>query len=56
LGNATGRYLLAAGFDVWGSYKRPLAMVFLTLVVAVLASLGLGKYRDITARLVLSVS
>jgi predicted MFS family arabinose efflux permease len=55
LGNATGRYLLAAGFDVWGSYKRPLAMVFLTLVVAVLASLGLGKYRDITARLVLSV-
>jgi hypothetical protein len=55
LGNAAGRYLLAAGFDVWGSCQRPLAMVFLTLVVAVLASLGLGKYRDITARLVLSV-
>jgi len=45
VGNATGRYLIAAGYDVWGSYKTPLAIVSLTLVVSVLASLGLGKYR-----------
>lgn len=56
VGNATGRYLIAAGFDVWGSYKTPLAIASLTLAVSVLASLGLGRYRDHSARLIHSVS
>ncbi len=44
LGNATGRYFFAAGFDAGGSYKTPLACAFVALVVAILASLRLGKY------------
>jgi predicted MFS family arabinose efflux permease len=45
IGNATGRYLLAAGFDAWGSYKTPLAFAFWAMVLAVAASLALGGYR-----------
>ncbi len=46
LGNATGRYLFAAGFDASGSYKVPLGCAFLVMTLAILASLGLGKYRE----------
>jgi MFS family permease len=45
LGNATGRYLFGAGFDVSGSYRTPLACAFGVLVIAVVATLALGKYR-----------
>jgi len=44
-GNATARYLFAAGFDTWGSYKMPLACGFIALVLAIAACFGLGKYR-----------
>jgi len=46
LGNATGRYLMAVGFDAWGSYRAPLGIAFLALVMAVLACFVLGKYRN----------
>ena len=45
LGNATGRYLMAAGFDAWGSYTAPLGIAFVALVMAVLACFALGRYR-----------
>lgn len=45
LGNATGRYLFAASFDAAGSYRLPLACSFFVLVVAVIATLALGKYE-----------
>ena len=45
LGNATGRYLFGAGFDATGSYGTPLACAFAVLVVAVIATLTLGKYQ-----------
>lgn len=44
LGNATGRYLMAAGFDAWGSYYRPLGVGMFALVIAVLACFALGRY------------
>ena len=44
LGNATGRYLMAAGFDALGSYRAPLEIAFAALGIAVLACFGLGKY------------
>jgi predicted MFS family arabinose efflux permease len=44
LGNATGRYLVSVGFDAWGSYRTPLGIVFVALVMAVLACFGLGRY------------
>jgi len=44
LGNATGRYLIAVGFDAWGSYKTPLGIVMVALVVAVLVCFALGSY------------
>ena len=50
LGNATGRYLFAVGFDSGGSYKMPLKCAFAVLVVAILASLRLGKYRSALVR------
>jgi predicted MFS family arabinose efflux permease len=46
LGNATGRYLMAAGFDHTGSYRIPLAVAFCALLAAALATFGLGKYRQ----------
>ena len=45
LGNATGRYLIAAGFDATGSYTRPLSFVFGLLVFSSIAMLTLGKYN-----------
>lgn len=45
LGNATGRYLMAAGYDATGSYRLPMAVGFGALVIAALATFGLGKYR-----------
>lgn len=44
LGNATGRYLFAAGFDATGSYATPLTCAFAVLVLAVIATFALGKY------------
>jgi MFS family permease len=44
LGNATGRYLFALGFDVTGSYALPLACALGLLVLASIATLTLGRY------------
>ncbi len=44
LGNATGRYLIAVGFDAWRSYKTPLGIVMVALVLAVLVCFALGSY------------
>jgi len=46
LGNATGRYLMARGYDATGSYRLPLAIAVGALVVATLATFGLGRYRQ----------
>lgn len=45
LGNATGRYLFAVGFDAAGSYRLPLAGALGLLVLASAATLTLGRYR-----------
>ncbi len=45
LGNATGRYLIALGFDAWGSYRAPLGIAMVGLVVAVLVCFALGRYH-----------
>jgi predicted MFS family arabinose efflux permease len=45
LGNATGRYLFAVGFDAAGSYDLPLACAVGVLVLASIATLTLGRYR-----------
>ena len=44
LGNATGRYLIAAGYDAAGSYREPLAVACGALLLAALATFALGKY------------
>jgi len=49
LGNATGRYLMAVGYDATGSYQIPLACGFAALVLAVAATLLLGKYPKFAA-------
>jgi sugar phosphate permease len=49
LGNATGRYLFAAGFDATGSYTKPLTAAFAVLALAAIATFGLGKYRRFPA-------
>jgi MFS family permease len=46
LGNASARYLIAAGFDATGSYRTPLACAFFALLLATLATFALGKYRQ----------
>jgi MFS family permease len=46
IGNAVGRYLLAAGFDAWGSYKIPLAFAALALTFSIGGTLLLGDYRQ----------
>jgi cyanate permease len=46
LGNATGRYLIAAGFDATGSYRTPLAIASLAVLLATLATFALGRYRQ----------
>jgi sugar phosphate permease len=45
LGNASGRYLYAAGFDAFGSYKIPLMFGFAAIMLAIAACFALGKYR-----------
>lgn len=47
LGNAAGRYLMARGFDVTGSYRMPLACAFVALTIATIATFGLGRYRTL---------
>ena len=42
IGNAVGRYLLAAGFDVLRSYVTPLAFAFLAMILAVMPRLLIG--------------
>jgi MFS family permease len=46
LGNATIRYLIAAGFDATGSYRTPLALAAVALLLATVATFTLGKYRQ----------
>jgi MFS family permease len=46
LGNATGRYLIATGFDHTGSYRMPLAIASLAVVLATVATFALGRYRQ----------
>jgi predicted MFS family arabinose efflux permease len=43
-GNATGRYLMAAGFDAWGSYRAPFGIACAALIIGMLACFALGKY------------
>ena len=45
----TGRYLMAVGYDATGSYQIPLACGFAALVLAVAATLLLGKYPKFAA-------
>jgi MFS family permease len=45
LGNATGRYFLAVGFDLTGSYTLPLTCAFALLVLTTMATLTLKRYR-----------
>jgi sugar phosphate permease len=45
LGNAAGRYLVAAGFDITGSYRTPLAVAFVMLLIATFATFALARYR-----------
>jgi MFS family permease len=45
VGVAIGRYLLGAGFDATGSYRRPLGYAFALLVLAVVATFMLPRYK-----------
>ncbi len=45
IGNAAGRYLLAAGVDAYGSYEIPLLLAGLAVALAVVSCLFLGPYR-----------
>ncbi len=49
LGNATGRYLFAAGYDATGSYALPLACALGLLVLSSVATLTLGRYDMLPA-------
>jgi sugar phosphate permease len=49
LGNATGRYLIAAGYDATGSYTLPLDCTLGLLVLASVATLTLGRYDLVRA-------
>ena len=48
LGNATGRYLFAAGFDAAGSYRVPLGVALLVMLGAIAAMLRIKKYEAAT--------
>ena len=48
LGNAAGRYLVAVGFETWGSYRVPLGIACLALCASVLACFALGPYRPLS--------
>jgi len=45
MGVALGRYLLGAGFDATGSYRKPLGYTLVVLILAVVATFLLPKYR-----------
>jgi sugar phosphate permease len=45
LGNATGRYLFAVGYDATGSYRLPLVCALVLLSLAISATLTLGRYH-----------
>jgi MFS family permease len=45
MGVAIGRYLLGAGFDATGSYRRTLGYAFGVLVLAVIATFMLPRYK-----------
>jgi predicted MFS family arabinose efflux permease len=47
LGNASGRYLLAAGFDATRSYRMPLGWAATALLLATLATFLLPRYRQV---------
>jgi sugar phosphate permease len=47
LGNAAGRYAVAAGFDVTGSYRVPLAIASALLGLATVATLALKPYARV---------
>jgi MFS family permease len=49
LGNATGRYLIASGFDHTGSYRTPLAVACCAVAFATTATFALGKYRQFSS-------
>jgi MFS family permease len=46
LGFALGPYLMGAGFDATGSYRIPFACAVAVLLCAIVATLGLGPYRQ----------
>lgn len=54
LGVATGRYVIAAGFDRTGSYHLPLACATLALLVATLATFLLKRYTSVRPELQLA--
>jgi len=45
LGVAAGPYLFGAGFDATGSYRTPLGYALAALLLAIVATFCLGKYR-----------
>jgi hypothetical protein len=49
LGNATARYLIAAGFDATASYRAPLAVASFAVLLATLATFALGRYRQVSS-------
>jgi hypothetical protein len=48
LGNATGRYLIARGFDATGSYRLPMKVATFALLLATLATFLLRRYSPPT--------
>jgi MFS family permease len=46
LGNATGRYVFAVMFDSTGSYRAPLAIATILLLLATAMTSALGRYPD----------
>jgi predicted MFS family arabinose efflux permease len=47
IGVAIGRYLLGAGFDATGSYRKPLGYTLVVLILAVLMTFLLPKYKRV---------
>jgi MFS family permease len=45
LGAGSGPYLIAAGFDATGSYRAPLGYALPLMLLAIVATLCLGKYQ-----------
>jgi MFS family permease len=49
IGFAAGQYLLGVGFDKTGSYRTSLAWAFGVMLLATLATFGLGQYKQFAA-------